>query len=265
QRVQPGRPAKATKTRGAPCYSKRAPGCGCYGWGKVGREDARTAHTRRGAKKPGVWAPTSTLNASEGTPPVTKPVRFLRRCVLPHEASSPSRTSTSRPNGGVFYCLLGYGYRKLRKLSGSLAQQTRLAKAAQRRLHPVGGACRGRHRIESLESVTRVEQHGFGSRVQMPGGDQLLQHGRGHPTGGLAENSGGAAQQLDTLTDLVIVRGLHPAAGAAYRRQRVRPGGRVADVERLGDAGRLHGRDLVDPFVQRGGDRRAAGGLGTVH
>src|SRR3954449_13236143 len=110
----------------------------------------------------------------------------------------------------------------------------------QRRLHPMCGADDRRERVEGLQTFPGVEDDGLLRRVQPAVTDQLAQHRDRHATGGLGEDAGGPGEVADALHDLVVADPADRAAGPPDRVEGVGAVGRVADVERLRDAERLH-------------------------
>src|SRR5688572_23496579 len=123
--------------------------------------------------------------------------------------------------------------------------------------------------VQRLEALTGVEHHGLRVGIEVALLEELADAGAGNPARRLGEYARGTGEQADALADLVVVDVLHPTARSAYRLEGVEAGGRVADVERLGDAGRpyrddLVGRGAVRVAVQRDRDGVAAGRLGAV-
>src|SRR5690606_17292539 len=110
-------------------------------------------------------------------------------------------------------------------------------------------------------AVPRVDDHGFGGRVEGTGPDELAQGRDGDAAGGLAEDALGAGEQPDALDHLLVGDVLDGAVRAADDVQDVRAVGGVADGEGLGDRVGLHRPDDVVPGLERGGDGGAAGGL----
>ena len=68
---------------------------------------------------------------------------------------------------------------------------------------------------------------------------ELAQHRGRDAAGGLGEDPGRLRQQLDAVADLVVGDSVDRAAAATRELERVRPVGRVADRQRLGDRVRL--------------------------
>src|SRR6185369_8500975 len=96
-----------------------------------------------------------------------------------------------------------------------------------------------------------VVHHRFGSRVQPTGGHQLPQNGYRDAARRLRENSGSRSQKPDSVPNLVIAGIVHPATGTPHHLEGERAGGRVSNVERLRDSGRLHWVDEVGVVTQR--------------
>src|SRR5690606_24380397 len=87
----------------------------------------------------------------------------------------------------------------------------------------------GRDGVQGLQAVPRVDDHGFGGRVEGTGPDELAQGRDGDAAGGLAEDALGAGEQPDALDHLLVGDVLDGAVRAADDVQDVRAVGGVAD------------------------------------
>ena len=149
--------------------------------------------------------------------------------------------------------------------SGSAALRQRLAHGRAGGRHGGRRADLTGHRVEGLQPVTGDHQDGLGVRVQLAGLEQLPGGGDGDPARGLGEHTLGLGEQPDARDDLGVGDVRERAAGAPDGVQDVRAVGRVPDRERPGDGVRLLRLDHVVAGLERGGDRRAAGGLRPEH
>ncbi|BBG03488.1 hypothetical protein PSA01_19370 [Pseudonocardia saturnea] len=151
------------------------------------------------------------------------------------------------------------------RAGGSAALRQRLADGHAGGGHGGGRADLAGHGVQGLQAVTGDHEDGLGVRVELPGLEQLLRRGDGDPARGLGEHALGLGEQPDAGDDLGVGDVPERPAGASDRVQDVRAVGRVPDGEGAGDGVRLLRLDHVVTGLERGGDRRAAGGLGTEH
>ena len=123
-----------------------------------------------------------------------------------------------------------------------LADQLSLFRRPQRGTNPISRTNQALDRVECLEPVAGVEDDGLGVRVEPPVASSLRSTATVTPPAVSAKTPLVRASSRMPVADLVVGDVGDRAAGAPDRLQRVRAVRRVADGQRLGDAGRLHRR-----------------------